>query len=61
MDQLPEILSADEVGKWLGISSKQVRRLAAAHRLPGVQVGTLWRFSRVQLEQWFAEQSGKAS
>lgn len=52
MTDLPEIMSSIEVGKWLGISPQQVRRLAAAGKLPGVQVGSLWRFSRPALLAW---------
>jgi excisionase family DNA binding protein len=55
--ELPEIMSAPQVGQWLGISPQQVRRLAADGKLPGVQVGSLWRFSRPQLLAWL-EQGG---
>lgn len=49
---LPEILSSEDVARWLHVSPTQVRRLAAAGEIPGVQIGSLWRFSRQALEQW---------
>lgn len=43
---LPEILTVEDVADWLHVSPSSVRRAAAQGQLPGVRIGSLWRFHR---------------
>ena len=53
---LPELLDAELVAKMLNCSSRHVRRLADAGRMPKpLRLGSLVRWSRRAIEQWIAE------
>ena len=47
-----EILTAQEVAKYLRIHPYTVKRLARADKLPGFRVGGQWRFDKNELEKW---------
>jgi excisionase family DNA binding protein len=50
-----EIMTAEQVAKWLTVSVEHVQRLARKGEIPGARkVGYLWRFNRAALEAWFA-------
>lgn len=51
---LPEVLTSTEVGRILGVSAVQVRRWALARKVPAVQIGRSWRFSKSALEAFIA-------
>lgn len=59
-DDVLDVMTADEVAKWLRVSVHTVRRAAAAGRLPGQRVGKGWRFSRAGLLVWMSEASENA-
>lgn len=44
-----DVLTADEVAKYLRIHPYTVRRLAREKKLPGFRIGGQWRFNRSQL------------
>lgn len=44
-----EVLTADEVARFLKLSKKTVLRLARDGTIPGNKVGRAWRFRRSQL------------
>jgi excisionase family DNA binding protein len=46
------IWTTDEVAAYLKISPDMVRLEARKGRLPGFQVGSLWRFRRDRIEEW---------
>lgn len=54
-DELPEVLTADQVARVVSASPAQVRRWAAQGVIPGRQLGSRWRFSKTQLEQLIRE------
>lgn len=56
-DKQPELLRADEVGKWLGLSTIYVLKLVREGRLPHIRFGRAVYFSRSVLEQWLEEAS----
>jgi excisionase family DNA binding protein len=52
-----DILTAAEAAEYLRFSVPWVRSLAAAGKLPGVQIGDDWRFMRGQLYQYLCDQA----
>lgn len=58
---LPDrIWSSTEAGAYLGLTKRQVERLAAAGELPGRKIGRYWKFSPRVLERWFHERLEEA-
>jgi excisionase family DNA binding protein len=49
-----EWMTADDVGRRLGVTAQTVRALARDNRLPKVKVGSRLRFDRQAIEQWIA-------
>lgn len=54
-DELPEILTSDQVARVVSASPAQVRRWASEGVIPGRQFGTRWRFSKTVIEQLIRE------
>lgn len=54
-DELPEVLTSDQVARVISASPAQVRRWAYEGVIPGRQFGTRWRFSKTVLEQLIRE------
>ena len=52
--ELPDVLTVDQAAELLQLSSKTLKRLAQAKRIPGRRVGNQWRFSRQALMDWLA-------
>jgi excisionase family DNA binding protein len=50
----PEVMSADQAGRFLQIDEALVIAMAEAGKLPGRKLGTAWRFSRAALVTWLA-------
>ncbi len=50
----PEVMSADQAGRFLQIEEALVIEMAEAGKLPGRKLGTVWRFSRAALVAWLA-------
>lgn len=48
-----EILTAQEVAKYLRIHLYTVKRLARAGKLPGFKIGGQWRFHQNEINQCF--------
>lgn len=47
-----EFLTLEEVSKLLRCSRAQVRMLVQKQGLPGIKLGTLWRFNAESVRQW---------
>jgi len=47
-----EILTAEEVAKYLRIHPYTVKRLARTGKLPGFKVGGQWRFRKDDIDKW---------
>jgi excisionase family DNA binding protein len=54
-----EILTIQEVAKYLKLNEKTTYRLASEKKLPGFKVGGSWRFKRSDLEDWIETQKDK--
>ena len=46
------LLDSDEAAQLLKIHPKTLQRLARRRKVPGVQIGKLWRFRRSELNAW---------
>jgi len=51
-DESLEIMTIEEVARYLRIPVSTVYRLAQKGRIPANKVGRQWRFSRRALERW---------
>lgn len=58
--ELPDVLTASQVGEWLQLSPSSVRRAAERGELPGVRIGGIWRFSRDRIASLLDTQAGAA-
>ena len=64
---MTDVMTAKEAGIYLRLSEHAVKRLARADRLPAAKVGRVWRFRKLELDEWLArggtlqEQSRQAS
>jgi PTS system nitrogen regulatory IIA component len=47
-----EILTLDEVAKYLKVSDRTVYEWAQRGQIPAGKIGTVWRFKKSELEQW---------
>ena len=47
-----DILTAEEVAKYLRIHPYTAKRLARAGKLPGFKIGGQWRFRKDQISPW---------
>ena len=54
-----QIMTLQEIAKYLKLTEKTAYRLAANKKLPGFKVGGSWRFKRDDLEVWIEEQKDK--
>ena len=55
-NELPDVLTANEVAQYLRLSAATVYRLAQAGAIPSVRIGRVWRFQRKLLDEWLNEQ-----
>jgi excisionase family DNA binding protein len=47
-----EVMTAEEVAKYLGLAVETIYRKARAGEIPAVRIGRRWRFFRETLEAW---------
>lgn len=50
-DVEPEkLLDTKQVAEWLGVSERQITKLASARQIAAVKIGTIWRFKAQDVE-----------
>jgi len=54
---LSEIMTIEELAKYLKISKSSMYKLCQEGKVPGHKVGRHWRFQREIIDRWLAEQS----
>lgn len=47
-----EVLTLDEVAKYLRVSKKTAYKMARAGQMPAFKAGNHWRVRRAELEEW---------
>jgi len=55
-DKNDRLLTTDEVADYLRLDANSVRAMARQKRIPTIRIGRLWRYRRVDIEQWIKEQ-----
>lgn len=53
--RLGEIMTMDELARYLKISKSTLYKLAVENKLPGQKIGKRWRFHKNAIEQWLTE------
>lgn len=56
-----EMLTAEEVAKYLRLHPYTIRRLAREGKLPGFKIGGQWRFKKESFEKIYKQKSSKKS
>ena len=51
-DELPKLITMDELAERLGVSHRHVRRLVDERRLPFLRVGRFIRFNPAEVAEW---------
>ena len=51
---VPEVMTIDDLAKYLQVSKSSLYKLVQTGRLPGQKVGKHWRFSRAVIDRWLA-------
>ena len=54
-DEFPDILTIQEMAKYLRIQRSSLYKLAQEGRIPCQKVGRHWRFRRQAIEHWLEE------
>ena len=52
-----EIMTTEEVARYLRLAEATVYKLAQAGDIPAVKVGRAWRVKRQLIDEWFREQA----
>ena len=56
--EFPEIMTIEEVAKYLRLSERKVYELAQKGDIPCGKVGTSWRFKKAEIQNWTDSQLG---
>jgi excisionase family DNA binding protein len=51
-----EILTIDEVARYLRLTPQTIYKWAQEKRIPAVKLGKEWRFRRAVIDKWFDDQ-----
>lgn len=54
-----EILTIDELGRYLKLSKSTLYKLAQEGKIPGQKIGRHWRFSRRAIDRWIEREGGE--
>ena len=57
--EIEKLLDTKEVAEWLKVSERQVTKMAAAHQIAAIKIGSIWRF-RLQDVETFIQQHRSA-
>jgi excisionase family DNA binding protein len=52
IDNIPQLLTIDQLAERLGVTERYVRRLVAERRVPYRKLGKLIRFADHEIAQW---------
>ncbi len=50
-----EIMTMDELAKYLKISKSTLYKLAVENKIPGTKIGKRWRFHKNAVDRWISE------
>ena len=55
MPTTPDVLTIDQLARYLQITRSTLYKLVQAGRVPGKKVGRQWRFQRDAIDKWLAD------
>jgi excisionase family DNA binding protein len=55
-----EILTPKELAYYIKVHEATVYRLLKRREIPGFKIGTAWRFSRPEIDQWIARMENRS-
>jgi len=55
MDNIDEILTIEEVAKYLKLKPQTIYTWAQTGKIPAAKLGKEWRFSKKILDEWFLQ------
>lgn len=61
LNQLPDVLTADEIARYLRVSKTTVCRWCSTGRLPAFRIGRGWRVQRILLERFIELRPGMSA
>jgi excisionase family DNA binding protein len=53
---MDDLLTLKELSEYLKIAEKTLYGYARTGKIPGIRIGSAWRFRRSDIEQWLEEQ-----
>jgi excisionase family DNA binding protein len=53
-----EIMTTQEVARYLRLNEATIYKLAQSGQIPAVKVGRTWRFKKQLIDEWFRQQTG---
>ncbi len=57
---MPEILTTQELAKYLRLHEITICKHAAEGKIPAVRVGRVWRFDKEAIDKWINEGQSKS-
>lgn len=60
MARKKDVLTIDELARYLRIPKSTLYKLAQESRIPGQKVGRQWRFSRGAIDRWLDQQGANS-
>ena len=53
--EIEKLLDTKQVAEWLGVSERQVTKMAAERKIAAIKVGTVWRFRTEDVEAFIKQ------
>jgi excisionase family DNA binding protein len=53
--EIEKLLDSKQVAEWLGVSERQVTKMATARQIAAIKVGTVWRFRTEDIEAFIKQ------
>ncbi|MBL7225467.1 MAG: excisionase family DNA-binding protein [Desulfobacteraceae bacterium] len=57
---MPEIITTQELAKYLRLHEITICKFAAEGRIPAVRVGRVWRFDKEAIDKWISKGQSKS-
>ncbi len=56
---MPEIMTAKELAKYLKLHEITIWKHAGEGNIPGIRIGSSWRFDKEAIDKWISEGQSK--
>jgi len=57
---MPEIITTQELAKYLRLHEITICKFAAKGKIPAVRVGKVWRFDKEAIDKWISKGQSKS-